>query len=285
MQARVRKSPPRAPEGPIPPVHPGGRISHRVVPAEVYAQARGAWLAFGTIVAIQDATGLPAERAQRLVDAGEPSLDLPSLRDAARAVAADLERKVRAKESASTTEQASALAATLEQRAKATARARTHEAKVLGDAVESRVDEVRLVRANRTSALVLARVNADLLKLSVRVARSLLDDERRILTLEPGKRLGLLRTVAGIVQRTAQASAQSVNMERLLMGEPTQILGRADGNPSTSDMTVAEAEEWLALANRAFARRAARRTVVEAEADPNPSRDDDATDELLEDLA
>lgn len=273
------------------PVHPGGRLPTNppAISAEQYAKARAAWLAHGTLPAVEEAAGIGRARALRLVDSGEPSLSLPSLRDCARAVAADLDKKTRAKEQAATTqtanEQAATLAATLEGRARAAEKARTHEVKVLGDAVESRADEVRLVRANRTSALVLARVNADLLKVSLELASSLLTDLPKLRQLDAHKRMGILRTVAGIVQRTAQASSASVQMERLLMGEPTHILGRADGSPSTSDMTVEEAEQWLTLANRAFERRASRRTLIDATPDGNPSRDDDAESELLEGVA
>lgn len=249
MQTRVRKGPPK-----------------QAFTADEYARARAAYLEHGTQAAVASALRCQHARAARLIDSGEPALNLPSLRDAARAYAATFKAPSShlAKTTAAT--EAEELARTLEARAKAAKAARKTEEVVLGDAQKSRADEVRLVRANRMSALVLASVNADLLKVSTGLARSLLDDEPALRKLSPEKRLNILRTVAGIVQRTADASRISVNMERLLMGEPTTILGREGA--STQDMTADEAEEWLAIANRAFARRASRRVPIEATGEP-----------------
>lgn len=262
------------------PVGPGNDIA-----PDVYERARVAFVERGTLAAVREATGLGLPAAQRLLDSGVPTRGLPSLRDAARAHAAEVERRLRLAEKASAGAEAKELATTLEQRARAAKAAREHEAKVLGDAVASRADEVTLVRANRKSALVLASINADLLRAGTILARSLLEDPKALTKLSPRERLGLIRTVAGVVHRTAQASQVAVNMERLLMGEPTAILGRADGTgPSTQDMTPDEAEQWLALANRAFARRAARRTVIDVETSPGTPEQSEDVDELVEGL-
>lgn len=281
MQSRVRKASTRVDT-------PARNAPGQVVTPELYAAARAVYLETGNPADVRRATGLSAERCSRLIDSGEPRLGLPSLRDAARAVAAEVDARATKAEKGAAVAVAKEHAATLEARARAARSAREHETRVLGDAVRSRADEVRLVRANRQSALILAGINASLLKASAAVADSLLRDVEtgRLAGLDPYKRLGILRTVAGIVHRTAQASAAAVNMERLLMGEPTAILGRADGTgPSTSDMTPDEAEQWLHLANRAFARRAARRTVVDVAV---PEGQGEPTDEdvleLTEDL-
>lgn len=258
------------------------------ITAELYEAARDAYVGHGTLSAVREATGLGQGAAQRLLDSGIPQLGLPSLRDAARAEASKVEARLRKREDAAATLEAKELAKVMEARAQAQKRAREHETKVLGDAERSRAEEVQLVRLNRISATVLAQVNADLLRVSSSLAKSLLEDQAALRKLTPKERLGILRTVAGVVHRTAQASAASVNMERLLMGQPTAILGRADG-PSTQHMTPEEAEQWLALANRAFARRAARRTVVDAEVvreeDGAEEAEDEAVAELVEDLA
>lgn len=248
---------------------------------EVYERARLAFLEVGTLEAVRQATGLSTKAVLRLVDSGVPQRGLPSLRDAARIHAADVEKKLRLREKASAEAQAGELATTLEQRAKAAKAARQNEAKVLGDAVASRADEVLLVRANRKSALALARVNADLLQAGHAIAGSILEDTPALKKLSARERLGLLRTIAGIVHRTAQSSQVSVNMERLLMGEPTAILGRTDGGPRPEDMTLDEAEQWLSIANRAFERRARRSMVIDVTPDMT---DDEAVNELTEDL-
>jgi len=255
------------------------------VTADEYASARAAYLAEGTAEAVQRAIGCGPEVAARLIMSGEPRLLLPSLQDAARAYAAELTKNTARTEKATAAVEATSLAHTLEARARAAKAARATEEKVLGDALTSRTDEVKLVRANRTSALVLARVNADLLQLSVHVGASLLKEKDAITKLGVKDRLGILRTIAGIVQRTADASRVSVNMERLLMGEPTAILGReGSSGPSTGDMTAEEAEQWLGIANRAFARRAARRSAIETTGEVVEESPTTEPDELYEEL-
>lgn len=262
MHSRVKSSAPRRSTG-----------APRVFSTDEYEIARRAYLERGTIEAVARALACDRRGAARLVDAGEPALHLPSLKDAARIYASTVTAVVGRAEKATRAEESAQLVLTLEARAKAAKQARKHEEEVLGDATKSRADEVRLVRANRISALVLAQVNAELLKLSTGLARSLLADEEALKKLSPEKRLGILRTVAGIVQRTADASRISVNMERLLMGEPTAILG-SDG-PSINEMTIDEAEQWLGIANRAFQRRGARRAQIETDGVP-AQRDEDA---------
>lgn len=249
---------------------------------EVYERARLAFLEVGTLEAVREVTGLGTAAVLRLVDSGVPQRGLPSLRDAARIHAADVEKRLRLREKAAAEAQAGELASTLEQRAKAAKAARQNEAKVLGDAVASRADEVLLVRANRKSALALARVNADLLQAGHAIAGSILEDVSGLKKLSARERLGLLRTIAGIVHRTAQSSQVSVNMERLLMGEPTAILGRTDGaGPRPEDMTLEEAEQWLSIANKAFERRARRSTVIDVTPEMT---DEEAVNELTEEL-
>jgi len=260
------------------PVGSGNHVS-----AELYEAARTAYISGGSIKAIRDATGLSTTASQRLLDSGVPQLHLPPIREAARLEAAKVEVELRKREEKAARTEAAELAQVMEARAKAAKRAKETEAKILGDVEKSRGEEIRLVRANRVSATVLAQVNADLLRVSSELARSLLEDVSSLKKLDPHKRMGVLRTVAGIVHRTAQASAAAVQMERLLMGEPTAILGRADG-PSTEHMTPDEAEQWLALANRAFARRAARRTVVDVSSAPEPGGEREDVLELTEDL-
>lgn len=255
---------------------------------DLYARGRAAYLAHGTISAVREATGLSVPASARLIDSGEPRLDLPSLRECARAAAAEVDRRASKVEGKAASEQAAGLAKVLEARVVAAKEARAVETAAIGDAVRSRNDEVRLVRANRQSALVLAGVNADLLRVAGRLGQSLLADVEGLTKLAPEKRLSLLRTIAGIVHRTAQSSAASVSMEQLLMGKPTAIIGHVgdSGGPS-ADMTPEEAEQWFKLAERAWQRRARRRTPIDSTAEVlgqgGPSKDDDE-DDLLEDL-
>jgi hypothetical protein len=255
-----------------------------IAPA-VYEAGRLAFVERGTIVAVSEATGLSADLARRLVDVGVPTRGLASLRDAARVHAAEVERKLALHEKAASADMAKSLASTVEARAKAAKQARDHEAKVLGDAVASRADEVTLVRANRKSALALAGINADLLRTGSILARSLVEDPEGLKALKPRDRLNIVRSIAGVIHRTALASQVAVTMERLLLGQPTAILGRTDGTePSTADMTPDEAEQWLELANKAFRRRVARRTVIDATSGTNTPTREDAIDAEVDEM-
>jgi len=219
-----------------------------------------------------------ARSVLRLLDEGIPALGLPPVRRAAqeraRALVGDGPRSVARGDAIV---DASA-ARVLEERVRLAREAETRETKLLGDAADQRDEEIRLVRANRRAAIALGTVNAHLLRGALQMASAI---DRDLSALPPGvslrERLGYLRTIAGIVQRTAEASQVAVKMERLMMGEPTDILQLRQG-PSTKDMTPEEASEYLALANRAFARRAARSTVVDSTVEASPRGDADLTD-------
>ena len=288
MQTRTKKALQGAPAGSTParvspgrhPNNGGSSTAGIAVTVQVYEAGRAAWFAVGTLAAVREATGLGPEGARRLIESGAPALGLPSYRDAARVRAAEIESRASKAEARTTKAEADAIVRTLEERARAAKRAQETQTKVLGDAQASREAELRLVRANRGASIVLANVNGDLLRVARTVAESLLDDVGKLRSLGARERMGILRTVAGIVQRTAQASYTAVQMERLLMGEPTAILGHAPAGPQ-SDMTPDEAEQWLAIANRAFERRRARARVLDASpVDHAPGDEESDTDEL-----
>lgn len=270
-----------------PPVRPKGPGPNAQLTKELHALAVTAWIREGTIAAIKEATGLGTDTATRLLDSGIPSLGLPSLRDAARIHAHDAEKKRLAHERKANTAAALAAAKVIEEKAKERTKAlkavKDQETKVLGDATASRNDEIMLVRTNRQSALVLAKVNGRLLKTSLALADSL-DDSAAIARMSVKEKLNCMRTIAGIVHRTALASQVSVNMERLLMGEPTAILGRQDMGPSPQDMSPEEAEKWLAIANHAMARKRARANLIDTKGVDVERDEEDAVDELVEDL-
>lgn len=268
MQVRRRAAP-----SPNPPPELSSRLDRRPTPtpvqasrltAEDWARARAAYLApgAGTIGSVR-AAGFGKVQAERLVVSGLPALGLRSLREEARLLIAKVEQK-------SGTLKDTAAEKLLEERRQATARVVQEGKAIVGDAEASRLEEVRLVRANRRSALVLAQVNGELLRTGLRVVESLertSRNEAELDRLPPRERLGMLRTIATVVHRTAEVSARAVEMERLLMGEPTAILGHADPSPA-KDMTPDEAEKWFELASRAFKRRALRATVLDVEPEP-----------------
>ena len=258
------------------------------VTADMYELARTAYLEGGSPAAVRQATGFSVDVCNRLIDSGIPSLSLPSLRDVARSVAADADKRLKKAErhavEQDTKAEALAMAKQLEARAKAREDSLAVQTKAIGDAQASRNEELKLVRANRNSAMVLAGVNANLLRASVEISQDVIEDYRaNRKTMKMREKLGALRTIASIVQRTAHASQISVNMERLLMGEPTAILGRSDV-PSAQDMTVEEAEKWFEIAKKAHGRRAARKQLVDTTGESIENDESEAVDELVEDL-
>lgn len=257
-------------------------------PIELHTKARDAWIQHGTALAVREATGLSHLEATRIIDSGIPALGLPSLRDCARVHAAETNKRIAQAEKAQAALEgekvAQELAKTLQARTEASRRAREHEAKVLGDAVSSRNDEVRLVRANRQSASALAMLNAHLLKGALGMSQSVFEDHAAMARMNPKQKISLIKDIAAITQRVAQASALAVNMERLLMGEPTAILGRADTGPSIQDMTPDQAQQWLDIANKAFAKKARRMSApIDVSADAQ-AVEDESVSELLEEL-
>lgn len=144
---------------------------------------------------------------------------------------------------------------------------------VIADAVASREEEARLVRANRGAAIALSGINLTLLRGALKVSDALASKLERLdpESLDIDATARLLRTVAMTVKTGAESAKIAVQLERLSAGEPTEIVGMTDAGstsfePSTADMSPDDAEKWLAIAQRAFARRAARSTVIESKA-------------------
>lgn len=227
--------------------------------------AKQAWFREGTIPAVARALGSTNETAERVVMVGSLGRGPLRLEGRAELAVASRARPLLPEDEAKLSQAAK----------RASKEILAKEKAILGDASESREEELRLVRSNRRGAIVLASLNVKLLRAADAIASSLMMDlvaedaegravpTPKTMALAPRERLGLVRAVAQIVQRAAEASSKSVQMERLLLGEPTAILAHQTESP-TDDMTPEEAEKWIELGHRALQRRARRRTVVEA---------------------
>jgi len=239
-----------------------------------YDRARRAYLATGTIEATAKEAGLTRSAVEHLVYVGLVELELPPLRSARQRVARQVVAKANDREKklrkAIDEQDAAAAAAVLEERREAATQLRRHETEVLGSAVESRADELRLVKMNRMGAIVLAGATSTLLdamnKLAAHVQATAGDPEK-MKGMHPRDVGQLIRTIAGTVHRAADTARIAVQMERLLMGEPTAIVESRDSGPDVRDMSAEDAQKWFELAGRAFARRNARSRVIEAAAE------------------
>lgn len=266
--------------------HP--RVSNRRLDKEAYDRGLPIYLEHGTEYSLRKA-GYGEHQARKLVHQGIPHLGLPPYSHAARLAVSKEDRIVTRLAKAAAEGNAKEAAQALDARRKEIERVREAEKAVVADAARSREDEVRMVRANRLGALALARVGADLLHSAAAISADIRAQAEagKLATLSINKKLDLVKSVATIAQRTAEVSARAVQMERLLMGEPTAILGHAASAP-VADMTPEDAERWFEIAQRAFDRRAKRRQVIDATPVAEPTAAElgllEPGEELLDDV-
>jgi hypothetical protein len=216
---------------------------------------------------IASRTGIALSEVEEFELVGLPSSGLPALLErermklrAAMAVEGEGERELERRAAAATTaeEVAEVRVAAAKAEADRTVRA-------ISAGVASKSDEARLAKANRTTALALASLNANLLKgavaLSEVVGRELANGEK----VDIAKALRALTQVSTIAKTTAETARIAVQLERLAAGEPTSIVGHVGAlpDPALADMTPEEGQKWLEIANKAFARRALRATVID----------------------
>lgn len=249
----------------------------RVVTREEYQRAWEAYSNEPSAAAVARALGCGQDVAQRLVHEGLPVLGLPPLdkrlKVEARAAAAGDAKLSKGTEKLT----AEGAARELERRKEALAKVEKQSAELLGDAGTQKMEEARLVRANRIGATALAGINAKLLRTASRLADHLdealgeAEKEKKTgkaalehLGLKPSGALELVKSIATVSVRVAQSSEAAVRMERLLMGEPTDILG-VQGGEERKHMSQAEAEKVFSEAARAFARAKQRQQAVDAE--------------------
>jgi hypothetical protein len=260
------------------------KVSTRVdvTPAE-WEAARAAWLyGAGIDGIIRAVPGLNKAEAQALAYVGDRRRGRPPLAEEARAAAMKSDGIQNGMLGAVERMDEQEAARLLELRAKRALEAEQATQQVLEDGGRARVEEARLVRANRLGTMALANANARLLRVVGAFSRGLLEDlvvetpdgdrtSPAVDSLTVKERLGLIRTIAQVVQRTAEASARAVQMERLLMGEPTSIVAHTPG--PAADMTPEEAERWIAAAARVHDRRRRPILTVDAtvELDPPPT--------------
>ena len=118
------------------------------------------------------------------------------------------------------------------------------------DSVKSRADEGKTVRAARANALALAaataRLNRGALALARRVESALLNDASAV---KPREAVSLLRQVAAINRESNDAARLAIQLERLVLGEPTSISASV-----VVHMTPDDARREIERANAAMLR-------------------------------
>lgn len=207
--------------------------------------------------------GVDHSTVRQLVHVGIPSIGLRPmsvrLEEAARE-SLRTEATTRSAVERLTVEEATTM---VQQRAMAVDEARKRTSAILGDAKTQHQAEAELARGNRL--LVQANMGAmgevmmGLPKLVQRVRQAM---EQESVTLAEG--LDAIRIIGTTVHKLAEATRTAIQAEHLVLGKPTSIVGGAhDDGP---EMSPEEAEQYVAIIERAAKRRAQRRTVIDSPA-------------------
>ena len=127
------------------------------------------------------------------------------------------------------------------------------------DAIKARTDEGRLVRTSRSNVLALLESSEELLagyrKLAPKVKQAL--ENIDVENIDPEKAARLLWRVAISSRAAIDAGMRTLQMERLLLGQPMEIIGIRDMDLDESDV-LEELEEAATMAARIRERRARR---------------------------
>jgi len=212
----------------------------------------------GAFTAAAKAAGVSPATAKKAWETGypndpEPRRPIKDLlaeeQEAARARMVDLER------------QTEALTAELEAKRQAEAKA-----KALEDANSSRVKEAQMVRGARAGAQALIAtiggVSGGVAQLAVKVGKALqtLAQSPDPLTMKDMTELTrVISTLASAMRQATDAAKSTMEMERLLLGEPTAIVGHVH----LTDVTLDEAEKRMGAAMKALERAKRMGVVVE----------------------
>lgn len=131
------------------------------------------------------------------------------------------------------------------------------------DAIAARAEEAKLVRAARSGGLqvlaALLRMGPGVQKISERMSTEL-----ALLAAKEGlnvrQALGVIRSYTLAVREANTAASQAMEMERLYLGEPTEIIGFADAG--VGEMSLEECQAEIEAAQAAMGRAQANGLIV-----------------------
>lgn len=137
-----------------------------------------------------------------------------------------------------------------------------HEAeKSRADVIKARRQEAEMVRAQRGNLMALISVTGRVLRgiikratvLEKALAEGVDPATGKPLTLKA--QIDMMWKVNRMVSQTATASADVIKMERLLLGEPTEIVGTMDIGDMSEEQAMKEIREAYEAANRVASRK------------------------------
>ena len=117
--------------------------------------------------------------------------------------------------------------------------------RAMKDRAKARAEEAAAVRITRRNAMALGTACALLTQRAIKLAEDLATDES-LDKLSPQKKIQTIRSIARTVKEAAEATAKAIHMERVLLGQPTEIT-KVVGD---GDLSPEEAVDWI---RRAFA--------------------------------
>lgn len=143
--------------------------------------------------------------------------------------------------------------------------------KAARDATDARVQEAQLVRLARTASLqllgTLTRVSTGAAKVGEHIARALdelasLDpvtkQPKKLTPLEMASMTRLMNSLTTSLRQANEAASRAMEMERVLLGEPTSIVGHVH-----VELNLEEAADRIAVAQRAI-ERARNKGIIDA---------------------
>ena len=136
-----------------------------------------------------------------------------------------------------------------------TRRRRVMQEKALRDVTENRFQEAQMIRLARGASVAmlatLTSVSQGVAKLGVQVQKSLAKySERDDLSIQEASNVvRLMATNSTALRQAIDASSRTMQMERLLLGEPGSIIGI---QPVMPDITIEEAERRIASVRQAL---------------------------------
>lgn len=152
-------------------------------------------------------------------------------------------------------------AAAQEQTAEQAERSYREAEKARQDVIRARRQEGEMVRAQRGNLVALIGVTGTLLRGSIKQARDLENalasgkDPATGKKLTVREKVSIMWQINRIVRQTAEASADVIKMERLLLGEPTEIVGTMNMGDMTEEQAIADIREAYEAAMRVANRR------------------------------
>lgn len=141
------------------------------------------------------------------------------------------------------------------------------------DATDTRVQEAQMIRMARGAAsgllVTLTNLSKGAAQVGVRVAKNLNRIANDPADMSQDQLVEMVRTIGALTTALRQAndaSRQAMEMERLLLGEPTAIIGHAH----LTEVSVDEAERRIQAGLRALQRAKDRGLVVDGHIVPGP---------------